>query len=1193
MTSRHRKRFSSSEERRDNSIRHSTDAEGGRRSITPNSLSKPFIRANEKSRSSDTTNSKSSGESDTRGRTKRGRADIKRSKSAKSHKQITPSRDIRRHSHSQSPPPQTRSNLSSPSLPDIITANQDEHPVSPQQKPKTRPELLIPNLRTKLDPVADINRQLSERRIHPWDRSQSDLAKTEIRSSESDMPKNLPEDSPSQRGRQMVDTHEDEPYVASPLTGLENKLFGLRHTQSDRFIPPLSFPTNPSPSPQGPQTSRVHQPHSVMNSLSPTMPSSEEVPKKRSRSSSQPALLSWDFNALWHLPDEESSSQEEEEASERLKLHHNPGTLDVKRDSAVGFLSMVSPSANESGVLLELGEISYEVRNGMRRLVGGTLVGFVQYHMKSSSSLIPLQLLYSMRYWTDPVEFISIACRQFQLQQAIRAEAFHQSSKGSTDASPSTELPSPKSGETDVAVPESVKSTGAKNEAGENTEDEKDKDKDLEIGEEKPSEPAEEKATEAKKEEAPPNLAEKASEVEQEKEKEKEEEKEVEKEKEKEKEEEEDPVPDYKTFTIYLSPQTKKVSIYSPDSILESKLVSVAFQRGFDRDTREARTLQGELVTDLAVPLKKLRTDSLFFLPIGAKIFDSINGKPIPGQKTNKLVHFLDRNAKPVKPPVSPSGDIGKPVAGVRLNSEPSAPPPTTHKRPKRSKAEILAKKSKRLSWVRRGRNAVSASSTSSMSVSDSSTSLVDEAPTQTESESPDANKDSSLSDKRLSRGGTKPPETSAPAPVPYSEGQARLISLFEKWIEYNVNELVVEPLQTQMYMFTSLLDVADSQKLSRLMRYRRVGLSPSSLVEFCARLQRLPMFAKKFTGSDFSSYLVNELQLVEFDIQDVFLTLYNQNLISRKEKKDLSEKEQSVLNPGSHYKFTLSRRAIAEEISREFGFTAATIPSSHSVMDFPAQLFAKQLAIFEHRLFTKVSIHEVNYWIVGDPKERSKMAPNLERLTRLVNVVSNWVATEIVMTPNIKKRATLIARFISLAQHSYTLRNYAGLLEISLGLKHAAVLRMKKTWAAVPEASIELLESLELVVSPLNNWYHFRKLLEKQTDMNYIPYIGIYMADITFIKDGPGSKISNGQHGWRKNEQIANILAKLHAVRQSSKGAGVPDPEIQKFLATELYCIEENDLFKRSRELEPAGRKKRSSSMHKDPGTIRKKVTT
>lgn len=124
---------------------------------------------------------------------------------------------------------------------------------------------------------------------------------------------------------------------------------------------------------------------------------------------------------------------------------------------------------------------------------------------------------------------------------------------------------------------------------------------------------------------------------------------------------------------------------------------------------------------------------------------------------------------------------------------------------------------------------------------------------------------------------------------------------------------------------------------------------------------------------------------------------------------------------------------------------------------------------------------------------------------------------------------------------------------------------------------------------------FHFRQLLDSQLDMQYLPYIGLYLADITFIKDGPGSKVCTPVTALARHVCLSHFRSKTakwvgarmsklrayshvyaivtlcrtshilpldapyppqtHAIRNSVTPAGVPDPELQKYFAKELYA--------------------------------------
>jgi len=111
-------------------------------------------------------------------------------------------------------------------------------------------------------------------------------------------------------------------------------------------------------------------------------------------------------------------------------------------------------------------------------------------------------------------------------------------------------------------------------------------------------------------------------------------------------------------------------------------------------------------------------------------------------------------------------------------------------------------------------------------------------------------------------------------------------------------------------------------------------------------------------------------------------------------------------------------------------------------------------------------------------------------------------------------------------------------------------------------------------IFSPLDNWSHFRKLI-KQSPQPFVPYIGLFLSDLTFIKDGGGTSLLNGHLGWHKMQKIGGILQKIQILQIHNNFADIaPDLTILKFIASEFFTLEENELLRRSKVLEPAMRK-------------------
>jgi len=201
------------------------------------------------------------------------------------------------------------------------------------------------------------------------------------------------------------------------------------------------------------------------------------------------------------------------------------------------------------------------------------------------------------------------------------------------------------------------------------------------------------------------------------------------------------------------------------------------------------------------------------------------------------------------------------------------------------------------------------------------------------------------------------------------------------------------------------------------------------------------------------------------------------------------------------------------------------------------------------------------------------------------------WVASEIVTCANLKRRQSIVKRYIIIATECFAIKNFGGVLEIVMGLKHAAVQRMHQTWK-IPQKYLTMFQHMADIVSMENNWEHWRKLV-KETTTAYVPYIGLFLSDLTFVKDGGGdiveidpkiAKVVDPKPedqegtarivhiGWDKYKRMAGLLVQIEVIQSRvTYEKVVPDMVYQNYFASELYALPENELFKKSRELEPS----------------------
>jgi son of sevenless len=114
---------------------------------------------------------------------------------------------------------------------------------------------------------------------------------------------------------------------------------------------------------------------------------------------------------------------------------------------------------------------------------------------------------------------------------------------------------------------------------------------------------------------------------------------------------------------------------------------------------------------------------------------------------------------------------------------------------------------------------------------------------------------------------------------------------------------------------------------------------------------------------------------------------------------------------------------------------------------------------------------------------------------------MSYWVATEIVLAPA-NESHKVIERMIQIAVHLCELRNFNTLIATVAGLNLSAVARLKDAWSRVGKASVGSFQELTELCNPISNYRQYREAF-KSVQPPAVPYIALYLHDLTFIEDG------------------------------------------------------------------------------------------
>eukprot|EP01086_Lenisia_limosa_P012067 TRINITY_DN3936_c0_g1_i1.p1 TRINITY_DN3936_c0_g1~~TRINITY_DN3936_c0_g1_i1.p1 ORF type:complete len:950 (-),score=365.17 TRINITY_DN3936_c0_g1_i1:375-3224(-) len=192
-----------------------------------------------------------------------------------------------------------------------------------------------------------------------------------------------------------------------------------------------------------------------------------------------------------------------------------------------------------------------------------------------------------------------------------------------------------------------------------------------------------------------------------------------------------------------------------------------------------------------------------------------------------------------------------------------------------------------------------------------------------------------------------------------------------------------------------------------------------------------------------------------------------------------------------------------------------AIIPKS-VVMGGPATFMelnpleiARHLTLIESSFFRSVHLTEFmgQAW---SKKDKEKRAPNVCAFIKRFNLVSNWVTTEVVsQIDNLKQRTAVVEKFIKIAAHFRELNNFNGVMEIVAGLQSSSVHRLKKTWAGVKGKSMAKYDELRELMNNRGSYKAFRAAVH-HAEPPLVPYLGVFLTDLTFIEDGNPDTIIN-----------------------------------------------------------------------------------
>ncbi|XP_072295361.1 ras-specific guanine nucleotide-releasing factor RalGPS2 isoform X3 [Eucyclogobius newberryi] len=255
-------------------------------------------------------------------------------------------------------------------------------------------------------------------------------------------------------------------------------------------------------------------------------------------------------------------------------------------------------------------------------------------------------------------------------------------------------------------------------------------------------------------------------------------------------------------------------------------------------------------------------------------------------------------------------------------------------------------------------------------------------------------------------------------------------------------------------------------------------------------------------------------------------------------------------------------------------------------VLKVTPEEYAGQITLMDAPVFKAIQPEELSScgW---NKKEKHSSAPNVVAFTRRFNQTSFWVVREILHAQTLKIRAEVLSVYIRTAKKLCDMNNLHAVMAVVSALQSAPIFRLTKTWALLSRKDKATFDKLDYLMSKEDNYKRLRDYISSQSMVACIPYLGMYLSDLTYIDSAYPSTGSILENEQRSN--LMNNILRIISDLQRSCTYDVPVmPHIQKYLNSVRYIEElqkfvEDDNYTLSQKIEPGTNTPRANASKED----------
>ncbi|ORX73514.1 ras GEF [Anaeromyces robustus] len=232
--------------------------------------------------------------------------------------------------------------------------------------------------------------------------------------------------------------------------------------------------------------------------------------------------------------------------------------------------------------------------------------------------------------------------------------------------------------------------------------------------------------------------------------------------------------------------------------------------------------------------------------------------------------------------------------------------------------------------------------------------------------------------------------------------------------------------------------------------------------------------------------------------------------------------------------------------------------------IDLDPTEIARQLTLMCSKYYNQIQPVECLNKAWSDKNNENTPAVNIKKMIEMSNQVSGWLALTILQEVDIRKRASILKHFIYVAEKCYNLNNFNTLVSLLAGFDSSPIYRLRRTWDLLSSKSINILENLKRIMDREKNYSAYREQLHS-INPPCVPFLGVYLTDLTFIEDGNSDVIERKTEETDKNKTSNSNSStpttptspKKDEIINFSKQSKVADVirEIQQY-QNQVYCL-------------------------------------